>query len=203
MNLFDVLGRQLDAIVSGETVSEQVLAAGLERYALCAKDLRIKYFESGVPDWRHTDQWAMFLYCLSTVADEPLRTDLYRLNKSLHALDIFPDVVLPTSFLLSHPVGTVVGRAHFEGPVALHQSCTIGGSVSMEYPSLGAGVVLFAGSMVLGPTTIGNNVFVAPGTIVVSAQVPSDCIVFGRSPNLVFRETNRSVIDEVFLGLVP
>lgn len=47
--------------------------------------------------------------------------------------------------------------------------------------------MMFANSSVIGDTIIGDNVVISAGTQIVNDNVPSNCIVFGQSPNLVIK----------------
>lgn len=55
------------------------------------------------------------------------------------------------------------------------------------------------GSMVLGECNIGDNVQVSSGTIIIDKDIPSNSVVFGRSPDLVIKENkvdNKSLFFE-------
>ena len=48
---------------------------------------------------------------------------------------------MPDIFLLSHPVGTVLGRAKFEDFFVVHQRVTVGGDKDLNYPTFQKGVI--------------------------------------------------------------
>lgn len=134
----------------------------------------------------HGDRYATFLACLARelhAAREPdLAARVYLLNKALHGLDLFYEVVLPEVFLLVHPVGSVVGRAQLGNFLCLYQNCSIGGSPRdgrLEYPVLGDGVLLYAKSAILGASRVGSRVVLAAGSLVVNATVPDGALVAG------------------------
>ena len=142
-------------------------------------------------------QWMNFLYRLShilylsgncTTADQ-----VYYLNKIMHSIDWFYAIDLPVHFLCEHPLGSVLGRADYGDYFVVYQGTTVGGNRSkgiLSYPKIGKNVIMFANSMVLGDSTIGNNVVISAGTQIINDVVPDNCLVFGKSPNLVVKENN-------------
>ncbi len=53
---------------------------------------------------------------------------------------------------------------------------------------------MFANSSVIGNSHVGSNVIISAGTRVVNQDVPSNCIVFGESPQLVFKDIDEKQI---------
>lgn len=143
-------------------------------------------------------QWMIFLYRLShqiyktngTVT--PKEADqIYYLNKIMHSNDWFYAVDLPIHFLCEHPLGSVLGRAQYGDYLFVYQGTTVGGNRKngvLTYPQIGTNVVLFANATVLGSTVIGDNVVISAGTQIVNDIIPDNCIVFGKSPDLVIKE---------------
>jgi serine O-acetyltransferase len=177
----------------------------LERFEGSFGKARHKYFDARDPyfDHTHTDQYAAFLYLLANTAyragaDPRLCAKIYALNKALHALDVFYEVELPDIFVFQHPVGTVLGRARFSDYLFVYQRCSVGANLDNVYPVLGRGVVMYGGSAVIGSCTIGDNVWLSVGTIVMNEDVPNDSVVFGRSPHLTIRPTKRNVLRDLF-----
>lgn len=141
----------------------------------------------------HSAQFSVFLYYLANSAylcgsEIVLPTLLYYLNKVMHSVDWFYEVCLPVTFGVEHPIGSVLGRAHYANGLFLYQGTTVGGSPDAEgivqYPTLGENVVLFANASVLGRCKIGANVMLGAGACVVNQDVPTNSIVFGHSPQL-------------------
>ena len=179
----------------------------LERMEYCFTRIFLKNFFDGkeaVFNHLNTDQYAMFLYWLSNSihragGDPRLAAKMFALNKALHALDLYFEVELPDVFAFQHPVGSVIGRGHYSSHIFFYQRCTVGMNLEGVYPTLGKGVVLYGGSMVVGRSHIGNNVWVSAGTVIINQNIPSDSVVFGRSPDLVFKAAKRDVIQKMFL----
>ncbi len=154
-------------------------------------------------DHLHTDQYAVFLYYLSNSVhqmqgDRRLASKAYALNKALHGLDVYFEVLLPPVFVVQHPVGTVLGRADYGDFLFVYQQCLVGVGVDGQRPVLGNGVVLFGGSSVVGNCRLGSNVWVSAGSLVVDTDVPDNTIVFGRSPDLTIKPTRKEVVRDIF-----
>lgn len=179
----------------------------IKRTEHCFSKVNNKYFFDGeTAQFNHlnSDQYAMFLYFLSNSVwqqerDVNLATKVYYLNKALHGLDAFYEAQLPDIFLFVHCIGTVLGRAEYQDYFVAYQRVTVGGN-NRKYPSLGKGIVLYGNSALIGNSTIGDNCFVSYGTVVVDDSVPSNRLVFGRSPEIKLKETKKSVIESFFFG---
>ena len=112
---------------------------------------------------------------------------VYALNKALHGFDIFYEVELPNVFFMEHPVGTVLGRAKYSDRLFLGQIVTVGGNKGC-YPTIGENVCLHAGCMVVGDSHLGNNIEVSAQAFIRDEVIPDNCLVFGKSPNLVIKQ---------------
>jgi len=50
---------------------------------------------------------------------------------------------------------------------------------------------MYSNSKILGKSRIGNNVWISANTYIKDEDVPSDTIVFGQSPNLIFKDIKK------------
>ena len=105
----------------------------------------------------------------------------------LNCCDIYYETNLPDIFFLDHPVGSVMGRASYSNYFTFAQNCTVGGNHGI-YPCFGEFVSLFANATVIGNSQIGNNVFISANTLVKDEVISDNTIVFGKSPNLIFKQ---------------
>lgn len=185
----------------------RLVALALDRLEYCFERCGSKGFsnqEGAVFSHRHTDQYAIFLYYLSNSAftdgsAHPIAEKAYALNKALHAFDAYYEVSLPKVFAVQHPVGTVLGRAKYDDYFLCYQNCTVGANLDGESPAFGRGVVMYGGSRVIGRTSVGDNTFVATGTIVIDGGVcPGDSVLYGTRPNVRTSPTERQVIRDIF-----
>lgn len=208
--LADYLARQLtNTFPDGEVRGAQLLphvGRALERLEHCfARVRRRGYIDGAVATFDHlyTDQYAAFLWLVGNTihkdgGDRRIATKTYALNKALHGLDVYFEVELPSVFCFQHPVGTVIGRATLSDYLFVYQNVNLGGSVDLEYPKLGTGVVLFNGAAVTGATTVGDNVWVGPQAQVKSGAIASSSVVFGAGPTMVVKPASRDVRKHFF-----
>ena len=138
----------------------------------------------------HSGQYCIYLYYLSNevwkLGNSLLADKIYYLNKIMNGLDMFYEVELPDYFSLDHPVGSVIGRAHYSNGFSFSQNCTVGNNKGI-YPVLGENFRMCANSMIIGNCHVGDNVTLGAGTLVKDQDIPSNSLVFGQSPNLVIK----------------
>lgn len=185
----DYLTNQL-AFFGGADISDY-LEAAYKRALYCFSRNTNKYFKKGTIDVHHTGQYAILLCYLARVAfeagDRETADRVYALNKALHGFDIFYEVELPNVFFMEYPVGTVLGRAKYSDRLFLGQNVTVGGNKGC-YPTIGENVCLHAGCMVVGDSHLGNNIEVSAQAFIRDEVIPDNCLVFGKSPNLVIKQ---------------
>lgn len=194
-----------DDLVRGVHLKRYVDLA-LDRVEYCFAHINHKYYSiNGEPCFNHlhTDQYSIFLYFLSNsifqMGEEiDLASKAYCLNKALHAIDVFYEVELPEIFFLEHPLGTVLGRAKYSNYLCVYQRVNVGGNVEEVYPKLAEGVILHGGSAIIGNCIIESNCWLSVGTLVMDQNIPSDSVVFGSSPDVIIKPTNRNVIRDMF-----
>lgn len=180
-----------------------------------ALDTILKNYE-GLPNIRFFDgkdvhlsplmsvQWMNFLYRLSHAlykieGGKYCADQVYYLNKIMHSVDWFYAIELPIHFLCEHPLGSVLGRAKYGDYFFVYQGTTVGGNRKngvLSYPSIGTNVILFANATVIGESVIGDNVVVSAGAQIINDIVPNNCIVFGKSPNLVVKPKSEDEIKK-------
>ena len=193
-----------DGIDPGYDLTPHV-ATALERVEHSFSNIHRKYYEhqgSIAFDHLNGDHMAAFLYLLGNSAwaatgDSVTPTKLFYLNKVMHALDLYFSVALPEIFLLVHPVGSVIGNAHYGDYFVVYQNCTIGADNGI-YPHFGEGTVLYSRSSVLGNCTVGDNVVFAANSFVVNHDVPADSIVVGQYPSQRALPNPTTVRERIF-----
>jgi serine O-acetyltransferase len=129
----------------------------------------------------HGDQSAALYYFAANSAwrdfgDTALASRFFLLNKRHNALVCMYDTLLPDVFVLIHTVGTVLGKATYGNFLAVYQNVTVG-TDNERQPVIGPHAVLYGGSMVLGACTLGENVTVSAGTVLVNFDCPADSVV--------------------------
>jgi serine O-acetyltransferase len=170
------------------------ISEALQRSELCFIANTNKYYwdENGDVMFHpyHSVQYCIFLYFLSRVLflnnHNVIADKVYYLNKIFNCLDLYYEIEMPDVFFIDHPVGSVMGRGKYGNYFIFQQNCTVGGNHGV-YPEFGEYVWMFANSTVIGNSKIGNNVFISATTYIKDQDIPDNTIVFGNSPNLLFK----------------
>ena len=171
-----------------------LLPQALGRLEHCFVHINNKYFFDGtsaVFNHLHGDQYSMFLYLLCNTAYNAganigVPAKLFLLNKSLHGIDAFYEVELPSIFLFVHPIGTVLGRGQYADYLLVYQRCGVGSNHDI-YPTLGPYTTLRPGSAVLGQCTLGRNNTLAAESLLLDRDLPNDSVYMGNPRDFVLR----------------
>lgn len=149
----------------------------------------------------HSVHYSVFLYWLSRVmwerdGDGINAERVYYLNRILNSVDLFYEMELPHIWMCEHPLGSIMGRAHYADYFFFYQGCTVGGNKGC-YPQIQACVTMFSNSKILGNARIGSHVIIAANTYIKDEDIPDNCIVFGQSPNLTIKKKTRQEIADI------
>lgn len=190
-----------------ESIESQDIEIALLSFQKCISALNGKYYSThlSLQDFYISDKYAVFLYYLSRAlysADKSIcATQIYSLNKILHSLDAFYEVDLPEIFMLTHPVGSVLGRAKYSNYFCAYHNCGVGSDKKdgiTHYPSFGEGVVLYGGAKVIGKCQVGDNVIFGANAFIIHTNVPSNSVVVGAYPNHRILPSPHNVLNKVF-----
>jgi len=104
------------------------------------------------------------------------------ISRFLTGIEIHPGAKIGRRFFIDHGMSVVIGETTEIGDdVLLYQGVVLGGT-SLEkkkrHPTLGNGVVVGAGAIVLGAVKIGENARVGAGSVVIT-DVPPNATVVG------------------------
>jgi len=114
-------------------------------------------------------------------------------------IEIHPGAQIGKRLFIDHGMGVVVGETTIIGDeVTIYQGVTLGGTgkdTGKRHPTIGNGVVIGAGSRVLGNIEIGNNSRIGAGSVVLRS-VPSDSTVVGVPGHIIFHNGKRVVITD-------
>ena len=124
-------------------------------------------------------RFAHFLYRLGV----PLLPRLVNFfTRFFTGIDIHPGAKLAKGIMIDHGMGVVIGEtAEVEEGCLIYQGVTLGGTgkeSGKRHPTLQKNVVVGAGAKILGNITIGANVRIGAGSVVMR-DVPPDCTVVG------------------------
>lgn len=121
-------------------------------------------------------------------------------------IEIHPGATIGRRLVIDHGTGIVIGEtAEIGDDVLIYQGVTLGGTgkdVGKRHPTVKNGVMISAGSKVLGPITIGENSRVAAGAVVLR-DVPPNSTVVG-VPARVVRQNGKKVerapLDQIHIS---
>ena len=185
---------------------EPFMERALQRVEYCFSQINRKYYREGneiLFNHLNSDHFASYLYFLGNTVwletqDTEFPTRLFYLNKVMHGLDLFYSVAMPDIFLLIHPLGTVLGNAHYENFLVVYQNVTVGADEVGIYPSFESGTVLYAKSTVIGACKFGSDVVLGADTFLLNTDIPAGSLVVGHYPFHRVTPTSISVERRVF-----
>ena len=113
---------------------------------------------------------------------------LRRLNITLTGADIHPGANIGKNVKIIHSVGIVIGKN-----VIIENYCVIFGGVIIGgkgghaetdgHPRIQSNTVICSGAIIIGPITVGRNVTVGAGSVVLNS-VPDNCLAVGIPANI-------------------
>lgn len=122
---------------------------------------------------------------------------LSHIGRFLTAIEIHPGAMIGRRFFIDHGAGVVIGEtAEVGDDVLMYQGVVLGGtSLKKEkrHPTIGNNVVIGTGAVVLGAIVIGDNARIGAGSVVVKS-VPPDSTVVG-IPGKVVEEKHDAGTD--------
>jgi len=99
----------------------------------------------------------------------------------LTGVEIHPGARIGRRFFIDHGMGVVIGETAEIGDDVLMYMGTVLGGTSLEkvkrHPTIEDGVVIGAGSIILGPVTVGKGAKVGAGSVVVRSVPPGATVV--------------------------
>jgi serine O-acetyltransferase len=121
-------------------------------------------------------------------------------------IEINPGATLGHRVFIDHGMGVVIGETAVVGDdVVIYQGVTLGagaearmGSITRgkkRHPTLGNGVVVGSGAEIQGDITVGNNVRIASGSILLK-DVPDNCVVVGIPGRIIYRDGEKIPSDK-------
>lgn len=177
-----------------------------KRVKKCFENINLKYFQDSkfcFFDHTHGDHYAIFLYFFGNTVfklngPKDLMVASFSLNKMLHGLDLFPNVCLPETFYVVHPLATVLGNAKYGNYFVSYQGVTVGSNKNGLYPEFCGSAILFSGSTVIGKCKIGTNVIFGARSFLLDTDVPNSTLVVGAFPNHRFLPNEKCIREKYF-----
>ena len=158
----------------------------------------------------HTGLQAVSMYRLShRLWNEGRFMEAREVNYVAHQLtgcDIHPAAKIGKRFFVDHATGVVIGETAIIGDdVMIYQGVTLGGvstSKGKRHPTVGNHFFVGCNASVLGDITIGNNVRIGAGSVVLK-DVPDDCTVVGIPGVVVKKAGIKCKNDELMHNELP
>ena len=108
-----------------------------------------------------------------------------------YGIEISTQAEIGRGLYLGHPYNITVGNAKLGNNVNLHKGCTIGQENRGRRagaPTIGNNVSVGINATVIGNITVGNDVMIAPGSLV-NFDVPDHSVVIG-NPGVIHHKDN-------------
>ncbi|XAR56777.1 Serine O-acetyltransferase [Bertholletia excelsa] len=116
------------------------------------------------------------------------------------AVDIHPGAKIGRGIMLDHATGVVVGETAVIGnDVSILHNVTLGGTGKASgdrHPKIGEGVLIGAGTSVLGNVMIGDGAKVGAGSVVLK-EVPARTTAVGNPARLIGGKENPIMLDKI------
>ncbi|MBM7865914.1 serine O-acetyltransferase [Heliobacterium gestii] len=140
--------------------------------------------------WLYKKGWVVLARFLSQVV------------RFLTGIEIHPGAKIGEGLFIDHGMGVVIGETAEVGDnVTIYQGVTLGGTgkeKGKRHPTIGNNVVVSSGARVLGSITIGDDVKIGAGSVVLK-PVPPNCTVVGVPGRIVVRDgvnvRDRQLVD--------
>ncbi|OGN91153.1 MAG: serine O-acetyltransferase [Chloroflexi bacterium RBG_13_46_14] len=129
---------------------------------------------------------------------------LSHIGRFLTAIEIHPGAKIGRRFFIDHGSGVVIGEtAEVGDDVLMYQGVVLGGtSLKKEkrHPTIGNNVVIGTGAIVLGAVTVGDNARIGAGSVVIKSVPPNTTVV--GIPGKVVEDRQQQAID-LEHGILP
>jgi serine O-acetyltransferase len=120
------------------------------------------------------------------------------LARFITGVEIHPGAKIGRRFFIDHGMGVVIGETAEVGDDVLMYMGTVLGGTSLDkskrHPTVEDDVIVGAGSILLGPITVGNGAKIGAGSVVIKS-VPTGATVVGVPGMIAGSEVPRSTVD--------
>ena len=122
-----------------------------------------------------------------------------QLTRFFTGIEIHPGAVIGRRCFIDHGMGVIIGEtAEVGDDVTIYQGVTLGGTgkdTGKRHPTIGNRVVIASGAKVLGPFTVGDDVKIGSGSVVLK-EVPPGCTVVG-IPGTIVKRYGKSTTQDM------
>jgi len=119
-----------------------------------------------------------------------------QITKFFTGVEIHPGATIGQGFFIDHGSGVVIGEtAEIGDNCVLFHNVTLGGTgkhVGKRHPTIGNNVFVGTGAILLGPLRVGNNVRIGANTFLYMVDIPDNATVVG-TPGYITRLDGKTV----------
>ncbi|MBZ9570210.1 serine O-acetyltransferase [Methanobrevibacter sp. TMH8] len=119
------------------------------------------------------------------------------INRFFTGIEIHPAAKIGRRVFIDHGMGVVIGEtAEIGNDVILYKGVVLGGTSTIRekrHPTVGDGVVIGSGALIIGNITLGNGSKVGAGSVVLD-NVPNGATIVG-VPGKIVQEERKCAID--------
>ncbi|MGF6377036.1 serine O-acetyltransferase [Clostridiales Family XIII bacterium PM5-7] len=134
--------------------------------------------------WHRPAKWFYEHHC------KLLARIISQLTRWFTGIEIHPGATIGRRCFIDHGMAVVIGETTEIGDdVTLYQGVTLGGTgkdTGKRHPTIGNRVIVSSGAKVLGPFTVGDDVKIGSGSVVLN-EIPAGCTVVGIPGKIVKR----------------
>ncbi len=191
LELFSKCYREDPALVQCATADMQAV---LERDPACDKYVMILLYFKGF----QALQAQRIAHSLWLKGRQSLALLLqHRISEAFH-VDAHPAAKIGKGVMIDHATGVVIGETAVVGNnVSILHNVTLGGTGTTDgnrHPKIGDGVVLGAGTTILGPVNVGANAKIGAGSVVLQ-DIPDNSVAVGIPAKILRRERSKEVVE--------
>ena len=191
LELFSKCYREDPALVQCATADMQAV---LERDPACDKYVMILLYFKGF----QALQAQRIAHSLWLKGRQSLALLLqHRISEAFH-VDAHPAAKIGKGGMIDHATGVVIGETAVVGNnVSILHNVTLGGTGTTDgnrHPKIGDGVVLGAGTTILGPVNVGANAKIGAGSVVLQ-DIPDNSVAVGIPAKILRRERSKEVVE--------
>ena len=184
---------------------QEIIDQALKKVEYSFKHISLSYYsKNGETFFNHlnADHYTIFIYYCSNLAfkknDISLASKFFYLNKVLHSFHCMYDTQLPDIFIVTHGVGTVLGKAEYSDYLVVTQGCTIGANGDWKYPTLSKYIILYPNSSILGSSIVAKNVILSNNSMLLNGTITTGSLVVGQYPNTQIKKLNKDRFSQFF-----
>ena len=126
----------------------------------------------------------LYLRDLELSIDQSIKDSFSLLARHIGQIELYYSAAIDEGLKINHGFGSVIGaRCRIGRNFTIHQNCTIGDKNGGR-PIIGNNVTMYAGSMILGDVTIGDNSIIGANSVVIKS-CPPDSILVGTPAKII------------------